>query len=187
MPGCFAAVMEGLAACRETGIRAHLSACVTPQMIHSGEADRLIAFAAQSQAEKLCLLPAKMMGRFAGHKEILCTQEEMARLWEKMQAAGERVYVETETNTGGNIGKCFALRDWLYVGPYGTVQPCVYVFLDFGNVREHSLAFLYRRMFEHPIFQDKSLLNVCLCQNPAFIRKHLSPQPGDGPLRKVIV
>jgi MoaA/NifB/PqqE/SkfB family radical SAM enzyme len=183
--GCHEAVMRGLEYCSEVGMVAHLSACVTPEMLRNGEIDRLIDFTRQSKAGKICLLPAKMMGRFSGREKVLLSQKELGELWAKMQRADGLAYVETEANVSQNIGKCFVLRDWMYVNPYGVVQPCVYVFLDFGNVREHSLKYLYRRMFEHPIFERKSILNLCLCQNPGFIEKYLSPLSDEQPLKKI--
>ena len=92
------------------------------------------------------------------------------------------VYVEAEANTTQNIAKCFCLRDWLYVSPYGDVQPCVYVFLSFGNVREEPLADIYRRMHEHPVLADRSQLNLCLMQNPEFVREHFHEISAETPL-----
>ncbi len=183
--GCFDAVLRGLEYCAETGIVAHLSACVTPGALANGEVDRLIAFARQSKAQKLCLLPAKMAGRFADREDVLLSQAELAALWQRVVREDGRVYVETEANFSQNIGKCFCLRDWLYVNPYGVVQPCVYVFFDFGNVREHPLKFLWRRMFEHPIFRNKAAMNLCLMQNPRFVRRYFSDVSEDQPLVKV--
>ena len=172
--GCYDAVMRGVEYCAEVGITGHLSACVTPEMLHDGEVDRLIELTRSSKAEKLCLLPAKMAGRFAADESVLVTDEEMGQIWQRTMGEDGMVYVETESNSSQNIGKCFCLRDWLYVNPYGVVQPCVYVFFDFGNVRDYPLKVLYRRMHEHPVLRDRSLMNLCLMQNPEFVRQHFS-------------
>lgn len=172
--GCYDAVIRGLNHCKDTGIIGHLSACVTPDMVHNGEVDRLIELTRSSKAEKLCLLPAKMAGRFADDESVLLSDEEMGLLWQRAVRENGMVYVETESNTSQNIGKCFCLRDWMYVNPYGVVQPCVYVFFDFGNVRDCSLKELYRRMHEHPVLADRSLMNLCLMQNPDFVNAHFS-------------
>jgi MoaA/NifB/PqqE/SkfB family radical SAM enzyme len=179
-PGCHAAVMRALDHCREIGLTAHLSACVTRAMVSSGEVDRLIDFARASAAEKLCLLPAKVAGRFRGRRDVLLTEPQMAWLWSRLVREGGRVYVETESNWSRNVFKCFCNRDWMYVSPHGAVQACGYVPFDFGNVRERPLKELYARMFRHPVFADRSLLNLCLMQNPDFVDEHFQTAPADG-------
>jgi len=183
--GCHAAVLSALEACHEFGIIAHLSACVTSGMIDNGEVDALIELTRESKAHKLCLLPAKMGGRFAGNQSVLLDDRELGEIWKRTVREGGMVYVEAEANTSQNIAKCFCLRDWLYVSPYGVVQPCVYVFMDFGNVRENSLADIYRRMHEHPVLADRSQLNLCLMQNPEFVNQHFSSLSDANPLIQI--
>jgi AdoMet-dependent heme synthase len=183
--GCYDGVFAALEACHEVGIIAHLSTCVTSGMIDNGEVDRLIELTRKSKAQKLCLLPAKMGGRFAGNKRVLLDDRELSEIWRRTVRERGRVYVEAEANISQNISKCFCLRDWLYVNPYGAVQPCVYVFMDFGNVREEPIADIYRRMHAHPVLAERSLLNLCLMQNPEFVEANFSTLSKDRPLIKM--
>lgn len=175
--GAFDAVLGALALCRELGIDAHLSTCVTKGLVRSGEVDRL-AELARREGAKLDLLPLKLAGRVEESEDDLLGEDEMAYLFRLLSREEGRVYVETPDNFHHNAFKCACLRNFLFVNPDGVVQPCPYVFFDFGNVRDTPLPELYRRMFEHPVFSDRSLLNTCLMAEPAFVRRHFGGRVG---------
>ncbi len=180
-PGAFAAVMQALDYCAELGIDANLSTCAMANLVISDELQQLIDFTRQSKAQKLRLVLPKMIGRLQGNESILLKAGEIERV--RQITAEQRVaYVEAEGNYDGRVEKCFCLRGHVYVNPYGVVQPCVYTLMNYGNVREHPLAFLYQRMFEHHVFKDKSILNLCLLQNPDFVKAHLSGLSDDQPI-----
>ena len=180
-PGCFEAVMRALDYCEEAGIEANFSTCAMADMVISDELEELIAFTKQSKARLLRLVLPKMMGKLHLDESILLNIEEIEKI-RRITAREEIAYVEAEGNYSGRIEKCFCLRGHVYVNPYGVVQPCVYTTMDFGNVRQHSLPFLYERMFHHEIFKDKSILNLCLLQNPAFVRQYLAEVSKEKPI-----
>ena len=172
-PGSYDTVMRALDYCDEFGIDPNFSTCSMADMVIGGELEELVEFTKRSKANKLRLVLPKMMGRFKGNQDILLRDKEIERIRE-ITAREPIAYVEAEGNYDGRIEKCFCLRGHVYVNPWGAIQPCVYTVMDYGNVRDHSLAFLYRRMHEHTVFEDKSILNLCLLQNPDFVEKYFS-------------
>lgn len=183
-PGCFESVLKAVGYCAELGIEANFSTCAMSELVISHELEELIEFTKKSSAHKLRLVLPKMSGRLKNNTSILLTKAQIERI--RQQTAREEIaYVEAEGNYSNRIEKCFCLRGHVYVNPYGVVQPCVYTLLDFGNIRDYPLRYLYKRMFEHEIFKDKALLNLCLLQNTSFVGKYLSEISADNPIQKV--
>ena len=180
-PGCFDQVLRAIEHCVAVGIDANLSTCAMAELVLGPELEELIALTRRSGAGKLRLVLPKMAGRLAGNEAVLLRPDQLRRI-ARLVAHDPVAYVEAEGNTGGRIEKCFCLRGHVYVNPYGVVQPCVYTLLNFGNVRHQPLKFLYARMFHHRVFRDKSVLNLCLLQNPSFVREHLAGVSDDRPL-----
>lgn len=180
-PGSFDAVMRALEYAAAVGIDANLSTCAMAQLVHGPHLEALVELTKQSHARKLRLVLPKMVGRLSGDESILLNQAEIGRV-RQVTAREEVAYVEAEGNTHHRIEKCFCLRGHVYVNPYGVVQPCVYTLMNYGNVRDAPLRDLFRRMFEHPVFADKSILNLCLLQNPEFVREHLAGLSDQRPL-----
>jgi MoaA/NifB/PqqE/SkfB family radical SAM enzyme len=170
--GSFDAVMRALDLAHAVGIDANLSTCAMATLVNSEALEDLIALT-KSKARKLRLVLPKMSGRLANDESVLLNADEIERI-RKVTAKDAVAYVEAEGNYAQRIEKCFCLRGHVYINPYGVMQPCVYTPLNFGNVRDAPLAELYARMFNHRVFADKSLLNLCLLQNPEFVRTHLA-------------
>jgi MoaA/NifB/PqqE/SkfB family radical SAM enzyme len=182
-PGSYDAVMRALESCEALGIDANFSTCAMANLVLGDELEKLVALTKASKARKLRLVLPKMVGGLGGDEANLLRPAEIERI-RQITCREQVAYVEAEGNYSQRIEKCFCLRGHVYVSPYGTVQPCVYTQIDFGNTREAPLRWLYRRMFEHPVFADKSLLNLCLLQNPDFVRDHLSGLSASRPLIK---
>lgn len=183
-PGCFDAVMQALDYCEAFGIETAFSTCAMAELVMGRELEALVAFTRQSKAAKLRLVLPKMAGKWKGDASVLLGPEQIdaiRRITEKDPIA----YVEAEGNYSGRIEKCLCLRGHAYINPFGVMQPCVYTFMHFGSVRELPLSQLYARMHRHPVFADKSILNLCLLQNPEFIKNHLSGISPARPLARV--
>ncbi len=182
--GCFDAVMQALDFCETYGIDTAFSTCAMSDLVMGPDLDSLVAFTRQSKAKKLRLVLPKMAGKWQGDTSVLLGPEQIARI-RRITEKDPIAYVEAEGNYAGRIEKCLCLRGHVYINPYGVVQPCVYTFLDFGNIREDSLSRLYARMYHHKIFADKSILNLCLLQNPEFVKAHLGGICAEQPLAPV--
>jgi len=69
---------------------------------------------------------------------------------------------------------CPAAREDVLVNNYGEVQPCPFIPITFGNVRQDSLGEIFRRIETHPMFQEDS--PVCMpARDHEFIKKYLIP------------
>jgi MoaA/NifB/PqqE/SkfB family radical SAM enzyme len=171
--GSFDAVLAALEHAHAVGIEANLSTCAMASLVDTDRLEGLVELTKRTAARKLRLVLPKLVGRLRDDESVLLSREQIEAI-RQLTAREQVAYVEAEGNYAGRIEKCFCLRGHVYVNPYGVVQPCVYTLMDFGNVRDKPLRVLYRRMFEHEVFADKSLLNLCLLQNPGFVAEHLA-------------
>lgn len=102
-----------------------------------------------------------------GNKDILLNKEELKYL-DKM-AAKSFVLMDTK-----NYVKpiCPAAREDIFVNNYGEVQPCPFIPISFGNVKQESLANIFKKIQEHEMFKEES--SVCMpARDYKFIKKYL--------------
>jgi MoaA/NifB/PqqE/SkfB family radical SAM enzyme len=68
---------------------------------------------------------------------------------------------------------CSALaRRYVYVSPYGDLQPCCFVPISFGNIRRRPLGEILKRLWESTLMNYDS--GRCLMNNPEFRKKYLN-------------
>ena len=69
---------------------------------------------------------------------------------------------------------CPAAHDDLLVNNYGEVQPCPFIPVTFGNVRDTDLKELFLAMQRHPMFAEAR--SVCMpARDHEFIQKYIIP------------
>lgn len=69
---------------------------------------------------------------------------------------------------------CPAAREDLFVNNFGMVQPCPFIPISFGNVREESLKDIFLRMQNHKMFAE--LRSVCMpARDENFISEYILP------------
>jgi len=84
-----------------------------------------------------------------------------------------RDYVLMDTKNYSQV-MCPAAREDLLVNNFGDVQPCPFIPISFGNVRNNSLKSIFMRMQKHPMFRPRR--NVCMpARDRQFIAEYLMP------------
>jgi MoaA/NifB/PqqE/SkfB family radical SAM enzyme len=69
-----------------------------------------------------------------------------------------------------------------YVSPIGEVQPCSFMPLSFGNVREDPVKAIFERMWKHPMFGERCVSEECPMLSDDFRRKYIETIPVDADL-----
>lgn len=64
------------------------------------------------------------------------------------------------------------LKNTFYISPYAEVQPCAYLPLSFGNLKNEKLKDILERMWEHKIFKEAETHN-CLIIDRKFREKYI--------------
>lgn len=85
----------------------------------------------------------------------------------------EKNYVLMDTKNY-STPMCPAGREDLFVNDFGEVQPCPFIPVTFGNIREYSLKELFVRIQSHPVFRVRR--HVCMpARDPDFIDRYILP------------
>ena len=154
---------------------AGLKVAVVPTVSHfniNSEGFRNIIAWAREKGLLVNLSLAAPVGEWAGNRECLLTEEDMAQL-DHLVATTPHVRRDFESNYK-SMG-CGAATEKIYITPYGDIIPCPFMHISFGNVHDLPVAAIREKMLENPYL--KGFHPKCLtAEDRAFIDRYL---PGD--------
>lgn len=178
--GAFDGLMEGLAHAREAGLEFQVNTTVTRQNLPQIEAIQEMAVKTGAVAHHLFLLVPTGRGRNLAEEVISAREYEDVLNWfydqrEKtplqlkatcaphyhrilrQRARGEGRKVDFQTFGLDAVSKgCLGGQGFVFVSHTGQVQPCGYLELDCGQVRENSFVDIYRNSEIFINLRDKS-------------------------------
>lgn len=180
-PGVYRAALNAIEFCRDAGIDVSLSTYATGSSLRDGGLDRILAIARSLKVRTRVLSPLRA-GRWLKRDDVGLGPEDVALLRSRLS---EDVYWESVFLTSPErafMCSC-ARRTHFYVSPYGDVQPCCYMPLSFGNVREEPMRRIVKRMWGSAMFSSLDSSVDCPMNSPRF-REVFGPvlaRPGPGP------
>ena len=180
-PGAYRAALNAIGFCRDAGIDVSLSTYVTTGSLRNGGFDRTIAIARSLRVRTRVLSPLRA-GRWLKRDDVGLTPEDVALLRSRLS---KDVYWESVFLTSPErafICSCSS-RMHFYVSPYGDVQPCCYMPLSFGNVREEPMKRIVKRMWGSAMFSTLDSSVDCPMNSPRFreVFGSVLARPGPGP------
>jgi len=178
--GTFEKTMSGIRFALEAGLRVTLGTVVTHQTLKSEGITGLIEMARHLNVILMIIFPAPA-GRWTANDEMFLTAEDLAYV-DQLTKGSSLIRTDFQANFGP-MG-CGAVKEILYLTPYGDVLPCPFMHISFGNVLEEPLVAIRRRALENPYLSD--YYQKCLVStDPEFIEKYLSKTFGakELPLR----
>ena len=118
----------------------------------------------------LCFNLGVPVGNWANQDEILLTEDDFEYL-NSLVKKSTYIRTDLEANIAGY--GCGAIKEILYVTPYGDVFACPFIHISFGNVKEHSVTVIRRKGLDCKYF--KNYYPRCLCAaDREFINNYLS-------------
>ena len=169
-PGAQALAMAAINEAVAQGLHVTIGTTVSHRNVRSEGITRLIEYA---ETNKLVLVfnLAAPAGKWSQADGILLTEEDLGLVREWVRAYQ---YVRTDFEANLCQHGCGAVKEILYLTPYGDVLACPFIHISLGNVLEESLADIRRRAVTVPefaVYADK-----CLCaQDRDFIEKYILP------------
>lgn len=154
VPGSFRKAEALVRAARRLGLSAALNSVLSEAAVRAGALDRLMDLARAWDADFVQLIHPKPSGKWLGSKSGMQTDPALvARLrrehllyngWRKPDhpSLAAQVFEEGREILGCTAGAV----DRFYVGAAGDVQPCEFLNLSFGNVREEPFDVILKRM-----------------------------------------
>lgn len=171
--GAFRTALRAIETFRELGdIHVSVSAVLSGDMLGAGHVEELLVYLRRLEVHEAWLSEAKPSPQTTGGVVRVITESErldLIRLQDRLNRRGEMTvnylgHFEDRQHFG-----CTAGHKMVYIDPFGEVNPCVFVPMSFGNVRERSLRSLYGDMRTHFPPEDRCFIN----SNHEIIRDHL--------------
>ncbi len=169
--GCFEKAVAGIQGARQKGLACVISTYATRENIQSGDLRRLIRLGKDLGATAVRIIDTTLSGCFLNAPPRKLTPPERSELARLLEPG--YVFLENLASARALTHPiCSALaRRYVYLSPYGDLQPCCFVPLSFGNIRRNSLAEIVKRLW------GSSLMNYdagrCLMNNRSFRERYL--------------
>lgn len=177
--GSWEMATQGIKNCVELGIKVGISTVVTKENLKNGDFKKVIQLGKDLGVYKIRVLTPIMCGRWY-QANIALNQEEKKEFFSLL----EPNFVFWEEYSDGTVPFvcCSIVRWFFFVSVYGDVQPCCYVPISFGNVRENDLKDIAEGMWKSSFFKvDKANVNRCGClMNDPKTREIIKKLQGKG-------
>lgn len=167
--GAFEKTMAGIRFALKHGLRVTIGTVVTHQTIQSGRIHALARLAQDLRVVLYFILPAPA-GRWKERQDILLTPDDVALLqnWTRQSP-----YLRTDFQANWRNYGCGAVKEILYVTPYGDVLACPFLHIGLGNIFDEPIATIRARALQNKYFAVYH--PKCLASTDAeFIEKYLS-------------
>ena len=157
--GLFKKVLEGIAACKACGLECHISACATAERLKTGKISELIGLADRLGVKVRLMAPIRC-GRLRDAEGAELTAAEIGILKSLLRPG--KVYWELQwvENAKRDFMCGFIMKHLYYISPIGNVQPCCYMPVVFGNIRNEPPLDIIRRMWRSTLLEP---CKVCDC------------------------
>ncbi len=166
-PGAFEAVTRATQACQEAGLRVVYSTTVFRDILDNGELAGVIALARGRGIHGVRLLKPMCSGEWLRCPGALLTEDETR----KALALVDHDFVQFAEEEDGEFRRCHAVSSGtIYVGAYGEVQPCNFMPIYLGSVREEPLDVILDRASHAQWFQPEAQEGVCPMERPEFAK-----------------
>ncbi len=184
MTGAFKAVKEGVKNALDAGLYVGVSTYATKRVALDHTLVKIVELCHEWGAHEVSVFDAISTGRLRdqevelldapSRKVLLKDAKDMNRRYRGKL----RVVTQTWTNSGHGLSKvigCLAAHMQFHVTAQGDFAPCDFTPLSIGNVREKSVAEIWRLLLKHPAYCKRSM--NCRMQDPDFRKKYIDTIP----------
>ncbi len=179
LPGLYAKAIAGACLMRDRGVRTELSTFCTPEKIESGEVADVKRVARENRLNGVRILSTICSGGFVDSQPLAGDCER--KLYSLLEP-GFAYYEMPNIDHPKYRFQCYsALRGYFFISPYGDVQPCCFMPVTFGNLRDEPLDDIVDRMWRHQLFDCGS--SSCL-MNRAETHAWIASLPTEGDPRQ---
>ncbi len=155
-----------------------ISAVLSKETIKRGEVEEFLEFLIGLDIHEAWLSECKPSVQDFWTDDLVVTEQERLKLVELQDRYNREgkitinylAHFEGKEHFGCNAG-----HKMVYIDPFGEVNPCVFIPMTFGNVREESLEKIFREMKSHFPSEDRCFIN----KNFKLIQKYFR---GTAPL-----
>ncbi len=182
LPGCFDKAIAGITRAREAGLLVSLSTYASGEDVREGRVEQLIELARELGCHEVTVFDVVPTGSLLPMEEKCLIKPaerrqliEMARHYSALPDY-PNIVAQSEVE-GPECAGCMGAHSQFYMTAFGDVDPCDFMPLTFGNVRDDSLETIWKRMREHPAFVVHA--DHCLMQDRQFRAEYIDDIPKD--------
>ncbi|MFC1631450.1 radical SAM/SPASM domain-containing protein [Candidatus Omnitrophota bacterium] len=169
--GTWNSAVQGIKNCVELGIKVGIISVVTKQSLLRGDTKKIIQLGKDLGVFRVQLLTPMLVGRWHKSKELKLTKEEMKQFLSLLES--DFVFWE-DTSDGTAPFFCATMaKGNMATTVYGDVQPCCYIPITFGNVRNEPLKTITERMWSSSFYKQKMLYPFDCPMNDESFRKKI--------------
>ena len=159
--GASQSVREAVANALEAGLLVGLSTYATNRSIEDGSLKRIVELAGEWGVHEVSVFDVIPTGRLLRQEEIMLTAESRRSLRKLELVCNKptnglpRMSTQSWTNSGRGFAKsfgCLAGNYQFHITACGDLMPCDFTPISFGNVRNHSVADLWKKLTTHPAY-----------------------------------
>jgi len=145
-PGNFNKIMQAMEWVKKYGMKTAINTVVSKENLYSEGFKKILDF---SHKNRLMLetIYARPLGRWAGHAELMLSQKDIDYYYNLRK--NYPFVVRDLDNNYGHWG-CPAVKEVLYVTPFGDVCGCPYNHISLGNLHEEPLEKIRARGLSSP-------------------------------------
>ncbi|MBF0219412.1 MAG: radical SAM protein [Gammaproteobacteria bacterium] len=167
MSGTFAKSLATIKLAKEMGLHVTVGAVVSHENLYSDDFNQLIKLVTGLDCI-LFLALASPVGEWANNANIMITPEDREYL-DDLCATHPLVRTDFEANWVDH--GCGAMKEIIYLTPYGDVLPCPFLHTSQGNVREQSLTAIRANTLTNPYFA--TYYDRCLAaEDPDYLARY---------------
>lgn len=140
----------------ESGIKPMMSVVISRKNIGSNVFHGMVDLARENDSVLTCAL-AVPVGSWELKYDIMLDKTDRQNLKNIML---QNPHVRTDFQTNWLVEGCGAIKEKIYITPYGDVLPCPFIHISFGNVLEEPLETIWKRACKVKTFSEYA--PVCL-------------------------
>jgi MoaA/NifB/PqqE/SkfB family radical SAM enzyme len=168
-PGAFDKAIEAINLARRSGMCVSIAVVPTHENIADGQYRKLIEFATANKIRANVNYPA-LCGEYTGSYDDLLTAKELAEVREYFKLPN----VTSDFTVLADKYECPAGRKKIYILPDGSVCPCTFIHISFGNMLHEPLEAIMERLWSTDIFMSRP--ECCLAsESIEFNKQYLEP------------
>ena len=154
--GCFFEVYNGIKRALSYGINVTIGTVVTSQNLRSEGVKQLVDISSELKVILMLILGIPI-GRWKERDDILLKENDLAYL---ENLVSRHPYVRTDFNANYYKRGCGAVKEIIYLNPYGDVFACPFIHCKLGNALSESLVGIREKALQDDLF--KSYHNICI-------------------------
>jgi len=189
VPGSYGLALKAMATFRQVGIAVAVNYCASVEDAKTDGCERLFKVARDNGCAYVQVIHNKPAGAWVAEKDALIVEEALVRKVRQLhldfnllpEHADYPCILAHVFEEGPDIVGCTAGGiERFYLGHSGEVQPCEFLNVSFGNVKDEPFSVIYKRMREH--FQTANVNWPCCAERASIEAAFAGMSPVKMPL-----